>query len=269
MDSERRENHRCHAHFCMAHCEPERLMCMRHWRMVPPALQQDVWKHYREGQCEDMRPSSDWHKAADKAIRFVYDLEQEIYSPKDGRAPLHAITVRQPWATLIAHGVKDVENRDWSPHPALLGQYIAIHAGKSVDAQAWSEAASLAESQGLLDSDPLLRSFVFFGGHDVAKGKHKAGRALSQLMRSQTYGAIIALAKVAGCQSKEDCKSPWFMGPFAWNLESVVPIDPVPCSGSQGLWRPRDKDLVLVRNGFRRSLSSKAATTPASDENAR
>ena len=45
---------------------------------------------------------------------------------------MYAITLHQPWASLIALGIKTVETRSW-PAPALLvGQTIAIHAGKRV-----------------------------------------------------------------------------------------------------------------------------------------
>ena len=45
---------------------------------------------------------------------------------------MHAIALHQAWASLIALGTKAVETRSW-PAPALLvGQTIAIHAGKRV-----------------------------------------------------------------------------------------------------------------------------------------
>jgi hypothetical protein len=43
-------------------------MCARHWRMVPRAVQLDVWKHYRVGQCDDKSPSRAWLSAARAAI---------------------------------------------------------------------------------------------------------------------------------------------------------------------------------------------------------
>lgn len=54
-----------------------------------------------------------------------------------------ALTIRQPWATLIALGVKTIETRSWRAPQALIGQTIAIHAGKHepalpLDLGAWS-----------------------------------------------------------------------------------------------------------------------------------
>ena len=43
---------------------------------------------------------------------------------------MYAITLHQPWATLIALGLKNVETRSWPAPVSLLGQTFAIHAGK-------------------------------------------------------------------------------------------------------------------------------------------
>ena len=63
--------HRCHAYGCSERCKPEHLMCAKHWRKVPASLQREVWKHYRSGQCDDRRPSKEWHRAASAAIASV------------------------------------------------------------------------------------------------------------------------------------------------------------------------------------------------------
>ena len=52
-------------------------MCGGHWRMVHSRLQRAVWRHYRDGQCDDMRPSAEWHTAADAAIGYVATLEDQ------------------------------------------------------------------------------------------------------------------------------------------------------------------------------------------------
>ena len=44
---------------------------------------------------------------------------------------MKAITIKQPWASLIVHGIKDVENRTWKCPKKYIGQRILIHAGKS------------------------------------------------------------------------------------------------------------------------------------------
>jgi hypothetical protein len=60
--------------------------------------------------------------------------------------PFKALTIRQPYASLIIAGVKDVENRTWmTSHRGPL----VIHAGRNVDrrgpqaAQAWEAVENL------------------------------------------------------------------------------------------------------------------------------
>lgn len=69
--------HHCHARNCTTPVKPELLMCLKHWRMVPKKLQQEVWKHYRPGQCDDKEPSEEWFKAADAAILAVFEKENK------------------------------------------------------------------------------------------------------------------------------------------------------------------------------------------------
>lgn len=69
--------HTCHATGCAAEVPPEKLMCFRHWKAVPKPLQQAVWRHYREGQCQDKNPSEEWHKAADAAIMYIARKEKK------------------------------------------------------------------------------------------------------------------------------------------------------------------------------------------------
>lgn len=45
---------------------------------------------------------------------------------------MKALTVKQPWASAIVSGRKDIENRSWAPR-SIVGQRILIHAGKTVD----------------------------------------------------------------------------------------------------------------------------------------
>jgi hypothetical protein len=67
--------HVCHAHRCTVEVKPELLMCARHWFMVPRHLREQVLATYRRGQCDDGKPSVDWHIAADLAIAAVAQRE--------------------------------------------------------------------------------------------------------------------------------------------------------------------------------------------------
>lgn len=63
--------HRCHAKGCTLKVPPERLMCKRHWFMVPRYLRDRIWATYQPGQCDTKDPSPEWLKAADAAIEYI------------------------------------------------------------------------------------------------------------------------------------------------------------------------------------------------------
>lgn len=46
---------------------------------------------------------------------------------------MKAITIKQPWASLIVHGIKDIENRTWPCPKKYIGQRVLIHASKEKD----------------------------------------------------------------------------------------------------------------------------------------
>ncbi len=64
-----------------------------------------------------------------------------------GGFSMKAISLWQPWASLIACGAKPYETRDWAPPRELIGQPIAIHAAKKVDRQLIEFAEELIYGQ--------------------------------------------------------------------------------------------------------------------------
>jgi hypothetical protein len=40
---------------------------------------------------------------------------------------MKAISIKQPWASLIAHGIKDVENRTWKCPQRYIGERVLVH----------------------------------------------------------------------------------------------------------------------------------------------
>lgn len=46
---------------------------------------------------------------------------------------MKAITIKQPWASLIVHGIKDIDNRTWACPKKYIGQRVLIHASKEKD----------------------------------------------------------------------------------------------------------------------------------------
>lgn len=116
-----------------------------------------------------------------------------------------ALTIHQPWATLIARGLKDVENRTWAtPWRGTL----FIHAGKKWD----REAAPLLKALGLWPDD-LPDS-------------------------PEAFPTMCLIAKTTLVTCTRISASPWFAGDpkIAWVLADTTPIPHESMPGAQGLW---------------------------------
>jgi len=123
---------------------------------------------------------------------------------------MKAITIQQPWAEMIARGLKRVENRTWrTNHRGPL----AIHAGKSMVAMDRENAAEWPERYGV------------------------ALPGVGEL----TFGAIIAVVELRDCVLLTDLPEnvrghPFAFGPWCWVLDGVERVEPVKCVGKQMIW---------------------------------
>jgi hypothetical protein len=118
-------------------------------------------------------------------------------------ARLPALLVRQPWASLIVNGMKDIENHPRRTHhrgPLL------VHAGLSLDG--YSEKIEWV----------------------------KRKRGISVPLELDT-GGIVGVVDVIDCV--ESHKSKWFTGPFGWVLANRRRLKFRQCKGALGLFRPK------------------------------
>lgn len=135
-----------------------------------------------------------------------------------------ALTVQQPYATLIASGLKWVENRTW--RTAYRG-LLAIHAG------AGSRYLPPAELRryptGVIVATCRL----------VACVDLESLRRLPLDLQTSTgceYGDV-EIAPGAGHTWRQFLAHEHAEGPWCWVLADVQPLDPpVPARGQQGLW---------------------------------
>lgn len=67
--------HFCHAPGCKVEVPPKIFMCIRHWRKLPAALRQEIWRCYRPGQEVTKDPSPEYLAAAQRAKAYVADQE--------------------------------------------------------------------------------------------------------------------------------------------------------------------------------------------------
>lgn len=145
---------------------------------------------------------------------------------------MRAITIWQPWASLLMSGRKMYETRSWGT--SFRGP-IAIHAAKRPVRQTLD---SLAAGQWK-EREVIL---------DCIKRLFPAPGELEQL----PVGAIIGTATLARCNlidwdflpkltPMEMALGDFTPGRYAWEFTDIVAVDPpVPASGMRGLWEWRE-----------------------------
>ncbi|MCW5720747.1 MAG: ASCH domain-containing protein [Devosia sp.] len=124
--------------------------------------------------------------------------------------PIKAISIRQPWASLILFDGKRIENR--SRRNSYRGP-IAIHASKN------------------LERDILQM---------IKQGEHPVTGAQFECARPGCYeqtGGVIGVADVLDCVEQSD--SDWFVGRYGFVLANARPVPFIPCPGALGFfdWR--------------------------------
>lgn len=132
---------------------------------------------------------------------------------------IRAITITQPWATLIAIGAKKIETRLW--HTRYRGP-IAIHAAKNFPS--WARQ--------LCTSEPFASALQKWG-------------MVTEI--ALPIGCIVALADLDRCEhivlnsdlppDPELSFGDYTVGRWAWHLTNVRPLKvPIAANGTLGLW---------------------------------
>ena len=154
---------------------------------------------------------------------------------------MHAITIRQPWSSLVAIGAKKYETRTFAPPPKLIGQRIAIHAGaKKIDyAELPAMAISALLSHGIPGLDSLPRGAVI--GTAVIAGAVQCGEMDGDgfvLIRNATHARLVLPDFF-----QSDPFGDYSPGRWAWKLTDVERFEnPVPAKGKLGWWMWSDQD---------------------------
>ena len=147
------------------------------------------------------------------------------------------LTLKQPWAAAIAFCGKDVENRSWAPPRSMVGERIAIHAGKSIEKEALEEVVSRY---------PWLED-----GSYVRLGAVVATATLVGARRADDRDSVAERIRRSRWRNEET---------WGWLLEDVVAIPPIPIKGRLGLWALPDELARLA------SINTRAARhTPHPD----
>ena len=150
---------------------------------------------------------------------------------------MYAITLHQPWATLIALGIKTVETRSWPAPERLLGQVIAVHAGKRVVRRPGDRIER--ELRARLGDD-WSRTIP---ARAVLATVTLAGMARVEYVDPMTGHAVHDGPTEVGCAagSGRTPIDPWgdfSSGRWLWFLDGVEVLpEPVPAVGYQSFWR--------------------------------
>lgn len=155
---------------------------------------------------------------------------------------MRALTLTQPWAGLVASGIKLVENRPRRIAPRdLFGQRFAVHASRQIDRKAWQRIIEIEPKVALDYPGPMepsarvhrlagitsaviavatLRHELHGGWNEDAIAEHKAS-LFEQLQILVGDGRQVR----------------WFFGPVGYILADVRALaTPVPCRGALGFW---------------------------------
>lgn len=154
---------------------------------------------------------------------------------------MKALTLTQPWATLVAIGAKRIETRSWStPYRGP----IAIHAARNARAGATvmheEPFRSVLAAAGVRVLADLPRGAVIATAYlaDVLPTSPRRGGVNEQeLLEAQLALRLAHFDKGARSLEQELAFGDFSPGRFAWMLEDVVALpEPVPARGALGLW---------------------------------
>ncbi len=157
-------------------------------------------------------------------------------------SPLPALTVRQPWASLIAQGTKRCETRGWPPPKQLIGQRLAIHAGQArlprdLSAQ---ETAAIEAGLGLSAARWAELPFGALVCTAVMEGAYRVGansRHPRRLKITETVSGSVSMDAIE-LEAAETRFGDFSAGRWAWLLREIELIDPpIPATGRRKVWR--------------------------------
>jgi ASCH domain len=117
---------------------------------------------------------------------------------------MKVIVIRQPWAWLIVHGSKDIENRSWATR---YRGTLLIQASASLPTKSNLEEARLfARKRGV------------------------------ELPEDFERGGIVGMVQLKDCVTSSPSK--WFQGPVGWVLSHPKRLAFIPLKGQLGLFDP-------------------------------
>ena len=149
---------------------------------------------------------------------------------------MKVLTIKQPWAYLIAAGIKDIENRTWKCPEKYIGKRVLIHASASAP-------KSIRELLSADQIDTVFKSDLY-NDTDYAK-QYSTGTIIGSVeivdcvVNHTSIWAEKSIGCKDGCPDLENCpagKCPHLI--YNWVLAMPVLFDePIPIvKGRLGFW---------------------------------
>ena len=144
---------------------------------------------------------------------------------------MKALTLWQPWATLIMDGIKTRETRTWPPPSVLVGDRLAIHAGRRM-AEQWMIGEDVEREMSArhgqqwktsVERGMLLGSVMLKSVHRVQLSNCSTAR---RVMYESEDGKIYPI----------DSYGDYSVGMWIWEISDPQPIEPRRINGQSWLW---------------------------------
>lgn len=165
---------------------------------------------------------------------------------------MKAITLTQPWATLVAINAKKIETRSW---PTLYRGPLAIHAAKNLD-----PVGGLAGLASIVSAQPFRDALAAWEPNAIVRPDYYLPR-----------GCVVAVCELGDCVATSDTRTgEWWEwqyadwvselsaqerafgdytpGRYGWTLWHIARLStPEPARGKQGLWDWTPKRELIYR----------------------
>ena len=157
-------------------------------------------------------------------------------------ARIPALTLHQPWASLLATGRKRIETRSWAPPGRLIGARFAIHAAQTSLPRDLSPDAIAAFEAALGLPKVRWPSHLPFGAV-VCLGKLTGAYKVGAWMPGDDL--ILLCAAISGSEPMSSARlhvdekhfGDYRPGRWLWVFEDVAKVEPpVPVKGCQRIW---------------------------------
>ena len=125
---------------------------------------------------------------------------------------MKALSIRQPWAWMILHAGKDIENRTW---PTNVRGRVLVHAAKGMTHEEWDDAWEFSRDIKSMRELPV-ELLVPLNAVNIGRG------------------GIVGSVEIVDCV--QSSASPWFCGPWGFVLRDPQPCQFIPMKGALGFF---------------------------------